>query len=130
MGQAEVAAGRFWLGIAMIGLGVYIFLHAAELEYLLHWNHALFSFQGVALTSVMLLIPSAVGIVLVFLDPEGFRQRVLAVLPLLPILYAVVDAVRVRMIELELIEVALSFGLIIGGAALFLSSFGIVHDDR
>ena len=113
--------GRFFIGLAMLIGGVYLFLDNIQLIQF-GLSYRFFSYGGYHLTTGLVFIPFIFGIVLVFYDSRLDIGWWLCILSLLLIVYGVLRSIQFRFIPMSAFELSLILVLGFGGLGLILNA--------
>lgn len=121
-GGTEGGVGRFFAGLAMLIVGLYLLLRSVTVTSGFGWGYALLSFGGVGVTSGMIMIPFMIGVGMVFYSARSLLGWILAGGSLLALLAGIIASLRFRMWNLSAFDLLVILVLIAGGAGLLLSS--------
>lgn len=128
MGKIQGAGGtsggliRFFIGLAMIVAGGYLFLNAIHVSYRFHMGYRLYSFGGLHLTGGMVLIPLIFGIGFVFYNARSILGWSLTLASLIMLLVGIISSIHFRLSSMSAFELIMILILLFGGTGLFLSS--------
>ena len=120
-GGTEGGVGRFFLGLAMMLIGLYLLLDSIQVRGL-GLGYGFYSVGGLQVRSGVLLIPAAIGIGMVFYDGRSILGWLLGAGSLVGLIVVVIANVRLTMVGQSALTLTLMLGLLAGGAGLFLSS--------
>ncbi len=120
-GGTPGGAGRFFLGLAMLIAGGYLFLSSIRVYHMFSFGYSLYSFGPVRLTTGMTLIPLALGLGMVFYNARNPFGWLLFLGSLLAVCVGVIASIHFSMISMSLLDLLLILTLFVGGAGLFLS---------
>ena len=121
-GGTQGGTGRFFIGLAMMVAGGYLFLHSIRVTHQFHMGYAIFSMGGFNLTTGMTLIPFVFGIGLIFYNARNIFGWVLATASLLMLGFGVIASIQFRLRHMSAFELIMILTLLVGGVGLFLSS--------
>ena len=108
--------GQFFLGVALLGIGLYLFLSRVIVVSNL-WTLFGMNAFGVA------LIPLMLGIVLLFINAKSVAGWVLTVGSFLFILFGIITNLAMFFMPTNLVVTLLMLGMIAAGAGLMLRAF-------
>lgn len=115
-GGTSGGVGQFFFGLALLGLGLYMFLSRIIVVSTV-WT--LFGFNGFGLV----LIPLGLGVALLFFNARSIAGWVLAVGSFLTILVGIISNLTFFFKPTNLLVTLLMIGMIGAGAGLMLRSF-------
>jgi len=115
-GGTSGGVGQFFLGLALLGLGLYMFLSRVIVVSSL-WT--LFGFSGFGLT----LIPLGLGVALLFFNARSIAGWVLAVGSFVMILVGIISNLTFFFKPTNLLVTLLMIGMMGAGVGLMLRSF-------
>ncbi len=121
-GGTPGGAGRFFMGLAMLIAGGYLFLSAVRVHHLFSMGYGLFSLGGVRVTTGMTLIPTVIGIGLIFHNARNPLGWLLGLGGLLAICVGVVASIQFSLADMTLFDLLVILTLLAGCAGLFVSS--------
>ncbi len=121
-GGTPGGAGRFFLGLAMMIAGGYLFLSSIRVYNLFSFGYGLFSMGGLRVTSGMTLLPLVLGIGLIFSNSGSILGWLLAAGSLIAICVGVIASIQFSLAGMSLFELLVIFVMLAGGAGLFFSS--------
>lgn len=122
-GGTSGGLGRFFIGLAMIVAGGYLFLNAIHVSYGFHMGYRLLSYGGFHLTSGMTLIPLIFGICLIFYNARNILGWGLALASLIMLGIGIITSIHFRLNGMSAFDLIMILILLFGGIGLFLSSF-------
>jgi hypothetical protein len=122
-GGTSGGLGRFFIGLAMMVAGGYLFLNAVHVSYSFHLGSRLFSVGGFHLTSGMTLIPLIFGIGFIFYDARSVLGWGLTLASLIMLGVGIITSIHFRMRGMSAFDLIMILILLFGGIGLFLSSF-------
>ncbi len=102
--------------------GGYIFLNSISVSHHFRFGYALYSFQGVNITTGMTLFPMIFGIGLIFYNAKNPLGWILAIASLVMIVFGVISSLQFHMRRMSVFELISILVLMVGGIGLFLSS--------
>jgi len=121
-GGSSGGIGRFFIGLAMLIGGGYLFFNSIRVTHNFGLGYALFNVGGVGITSGMVLIPFVFGIGMVFYSAKNPIGWILSVGSLVMLGFGVLSTIRFQMNRMSAFELIAILVLFIGGLGLFLSS--------
>jgi len=121
-GGSQGGAGRFFIGLIMMIAGGYIFLNSISVTQQFGFGRALYSFQGVNITTGMTLFPFIFGIGMIFYNSRNPIGWFLAIASLVMIFFGVISSLQFHMRRMTVFELISILVLMVGGIGLFLSS--------
>jgi len=121
-GGTPGGAGKFFLGLAMLIAGGYLFLSGIRVYHMFSFGYSLYNFGPVHLTSGMILIPLIFGIGMIFYNARNPLGWLLFVGSLIAIVVGVIASIHFSLRGMSLFELLIILTLFIGGVGLFLSS--------
>ncbi len=114
--------GRFFLGLAMMIAGGYLFLTSIRVYNLFSLGYSLYAFGSFRLTAGMTMLPLAIGIGMVFYNARNWLGWLLLLGSLLAIVVGVIASIQFSLRSMSLFDLLVILVLFLGGAGLFLSS--------
>jgi len=127
-GGTRGGIGRFFLGLAMMVAGGYLFLDAIQVTQGFHMGYALYRFGAFRLTTGMVLVPLIFGIGFVFYNAKNPLGWLLTAASLIMILFGIVSSIQFRLRPMSAFELILILVLLIGGVGLFFNSLKAFED--
>ena len=121
-GGTSGGIGRFFIGLAMMVGGCYLFLDAVRITHHMHLGYTLYSFGGLRLTTGMTLIPLIFGVGMIFYNAANPLGWVLSATTLVMLLFGVLSTIQFRIRSMSAFELIMILALFAGGAGLFLNS--------
>lgn len=121
-GGSSGGVGRFFLGLAMMIAGGYLFLSSIKVVNNFSLGYSLYNLGGFGLTSGMVLVPFIFGIGLIFYNSDNFLGWLLAVSSLIMLLFGVIASIDFRLAPMSAFELITILVLAIGGVGIFVSS--------
>ena len=121
-GGSSGGIGRFFIGLAMLIGGGYLFFNSIRVTHQFGFGHSIFNVGGVGITSGMVLIPFVFGVGMMFYSAKNPIGWVLALGSLVMLGFGVLSSIRFRMGHMSAFELIAILVLFIGGLGLFLSS--------
>ena len=121
-GGTQGGAGRFFLGLAMMVVGMYLFLDAVKISNRFGLYTSLFSYGGYNLRSGMVLVPFIFGVGFIFYNYRSIFGWILAIGSVAMLGFGVVTSIHFRMKGMSAFDIMVILVLAIGGIGLFLSS--------
>ncbi|KHK03941.1 hypothetical protein [Desulfovibrio sp. TomC] len=114
--------GRFFLGLAMMVAGGYLFLSSIRVYNFFTMGYSLYAFGPVRLTTGMTLLPLGLGIVMIFYNARNILGWLLFLGSLLAVGVGVIASIRFSLAGMSLFDLLVILTLLLGGLGLFLSS--------
>jgi hypothetical protein len=121
-GGTPGGAGRFFLGLAMMIAGGYLFLNSIRVYNFFNMGYTLYTFGPVHFTTGMTLLPLAIGIAMVFYNARNWLGWLLLLGSLVAICVGVIASVHFSLQSMSLFDLLVILALLMGGLGLFLSS--------
>lgn len=121
-GGTPGGAGRFFLGLAMLIAGGYLFFSSIRVYHVFSFGHSLFSVGSMRLTTGMTLIPLALGLGMVFYNARNPFGWLLFLGSMLAVCVGVIASIQFSMISMSLMDMLIILALFVGGAGLFFGS--------
>lgn len=121
-GGTEGGAGRFFMGLLMMIVGGYLFLHNIQVSLGYGLGYQYFSAWGMGITSGMVLVPFMFGIGMIFYNASNILGWVLAVGSLAMLAFGVIAQTRFNLHNMTAFDLITILVLLVGGIGLFLSS--------
>lgn len=116
--------GHFFIGLAMLCVGMYLLLNSIVVTNTFFWGVGLFRFGGgPAITSGMVLIPFLFGVGIIFFNAKNPLGWILAVGSVIALIAGVIANIHFSFRHMSLFELLLIFILTFGGVGLLLRSF-------
>jgi hypothetical protein len=114
--------GSFFLGLAMMVGGGYLFLTSVQVVHHFHLGYRLFGIGAMSITSGMVMIPFIFGIGLIFYNAKNPLGWLLAVGSLIMLGFGVISSINFRLRSMSAFELIVILVLMIGGLGLFFRS--------
>ena len=121
-GGTNGGIGKFFIGMAMMVGGGYLFLDAVRITHHFHLGYALYSFGAFRLTTGMTLIPLIFGVGLIFYNAKNPIGWVLSGATLVMLLFGIIASIQFRLRSMSAFELIMILALWVGGIGLFLNS--------
>ena len=121
-GGTQGGVGRFFIGLAMMVGGGYLFFDAIKVTHHFGFGRALYSFGSFHLTSGMTLIPLVFGVGFIFYNSKNILGWALSAASLLMLGFGILSSVKFRLRHMSAFDLILMLVLLVGGLGLFLSS--------
>lgn len=119
--------GRFFLGLAMMLSGGYLFLNAIRVHHFFSLGHAMFAYGPVRFTTGMILIPMVIGIGMIFYNARNWLGWLLTLGSLAALCVGVIASIQFSLSGMSLFDLLVILVLFIGGLGLFLGSLRSVE---
>src|SRR5262245_36982489 len=100
-GGTEGGIGRFFGGLAMLVVGLYLLLRSISVTSGFAWGYALVSFGGVGVTAGTIMLPFMIGIGMVFYSSRSILGWILAGGSLLALLAGIISSLHFRLSSLS-----------------------------
>lgn len=121
-GGTPGGVGKFFLGLAMLVAGFYLFLSSIRVYHIFGFGYGLFNLGPLHVTSGMTLIPLAFGIGLVFFNAKSIIGWALTAAALIAICVGVIASIQLSLAGMSLFDLLVILVLMLGGLGLFLGS--------
>ena len=121
-GGTSGGVGRFFLGLAMMIAGGYLFLSSIRIVNNFSLGYSLYNIGSLSLTSGMVLVPFVFGIGLIFYDSNNFLGWLLAAGSLIMLLFGVIASINFRLASMSAFNLITILVLAVGGVGIFASS--------
>ena len=121
-GGTKGGVGRFFLGLAMMIAGGYLFLSSIKIVNNFSMGYSLYRVGNLSLTSGMVLVPFIFGVGLIFYNSKNFLGWFLATASLILLLFGVIASINFRLAPISAFELITMLVLAVGGVGVFLSS--------
>ena len=121
-GGTSGGIGRFFIGMAMMVAGCYLFLDAVRITHHFHMGYTLYSFGAVRLTTGMTLIPLIFGVGMIFYNAQNPLGWILTAATLVMLLFGIIANIQFRLRDMSAFELIMILALWVGGIGLFLNS--------
>ena len=121
-GGSDGGIGRFFIGLAMMVAGTYLFLDAVRVVNQFGFGRAIFSIGRMHLTTGMVLVPLIFGIGFIFYNSKNPLGWVLSAASLIMLTFGIIASIKFRLRSMSAFELIMIIGLAVGGLGLFLSS--------
>jgi uncharacterized protein len=121
-GGTEGGGGRFFIGLAMLVAGGYLFFNSIQVISHFHMGGAFFSMGGYSVTGGLVLVPFVFGVVLIFYNARNPIGWLLASASLIMLGVGVISKINFRMAHMSAFDIIIILTLFLGGLGLFLSS--------
>jgi hypothetical protein len=121
-GGSKGGVGRFFLGLAMMVAGGYLFFDAIKITQHMHMGYTIYSFGAFHLTTGMTLIPLIFGIGFIFYNSNNPIGWLLSAASLIMLGFGVIASIKFRIRHMSAFELIMILTLLVGGIGLFFSS--------
>jgi hypothetical protein len=113
--------GRFFLGLIMIIMGLYLFLNNLHVSQSFSLATPMMNMGSFHLTTGYVLIPFLFGIGMIFYNPNNDLGWFLVIISLILLGVGIISSVQFRLGRMTVFELMMIAGLVLGGVGLFLS---------
>lgn len=113
---------QFFLGLAMMIGGGYLFLDSIQIISGFGMGYRLYSFGGFNLTSGMVLIPFMIGVTMIFYSSRNVLGWLLAAGSLIALTFGVIRSINFAFVGMSAFDLLTILVLFFGGLGLFLNS--------
>ena len=117
-GGTEGGVGRFFAGLAMLIVGLYLLLRSISVTSGFAWGYTLFSFGGAGVTAGTIMLPFMIGVCMIFYSARSIFGWILAGGSLLALLAGIITSLRFHIWQLSAFDLITMLVLIAGGAGL------------
>jgi hypothetical protein len=121
-GGTRGGVGRFFIGLAMMIAGGYLFFNAIQVTHFFGMGYGLFRFGGVSVTTGMVLVPLIFGIGFIFYNARNPLGWVLSIAALIMLSFGVITGLNFSLRPMSAFDLITILVLFIGGIGLFLSA--------
>ncbi len=121
-GGTQGGVGRFFLGLAMMIAGGYLFLSSIKIVNNFSLGYSLYRMGGLNLTSGLVLVPFIFGVGLIFYNAKNLIGWLLATASLIMLVFGVIASIDFRLAPMSAFELMTILVLAVGGLGVFLSS--------
>ena len=121
-GGSDGGLGRFFVGLAMMIGGGYLFFDSIRVVSGFRWGHGLYHMGGFQLTGGLILIPAIFGIGLIFYSAKNPLGWILFLGSLVALGFGVIRSIQFQMNRMSAFDLITILVLLFGGVGLFLSS--------
>ena len=121
-GGTEGGVTRFFVGLAMMIGGGYLFFDSIRVVSNFRWGYGLYRAGNYSLSSGMVLIPFIFGIGFIFYNSRNPIGWVLSSGSLLALAFGVIRSIRFTFQNMSSFDLLVILVLLFGGVGLFLSS--------
>ena len=129
-GGSEGGVWRFFIGLAMMIGGGYLFFDSIQVSSGFGWGYRLYHYGGYGLTSGMVMIPLIFGVGFIFYNAKNPLRWILSGGSLLALTFGVIRSIRFTFRHMSAMDLILLLVLLFGGVGLFLSSLKNFGEDR
>ncbi len=127
-GGSQGGIGRFFLGLAMLIGGGYLFFNSIHISHSFSFGSAIFRVGRFPVTSGLVLLPFIFGVGFIFYNSKNILGWVLAGASLVMLGLGVISSIDFRMQRMSAFNLIMILTLFIGGLGLFLSSLRGLDD--
>jgi len=113
---------QFFVGLAMMIVGGYMFLNAIRVTYSFGLGSTLYRINGVGVTGGMVLIPFVIGVVLIFYNSRQMLGWILMLGALFSLGFGVISTIQFRLNAMSAFDLIVILVLLFGGIGLFLGA--------
>lgn len=113
---------QFFVGLAMMIVGGYLFLNAVRVTYSFGLGNILYRVNGVGVTGGMVLIPFVIGVVLIFYNSRQILGWILMLGALFSLGFGVISTIQFRLNTMSAFDLIVILVLLFGGIGLFLGA--------
>ena len=121
---------QFFLGLAMMIGGGYLFLDSIQIISGFGMGHRLYSFGGFNLTSGMVLIPFMIGVTMIFYSSRNYLGWLLATGSLIALTFGAIRSVQFALTGMSAFDLLTILVLFFGGLGLFLNSLRPIEGQK
>ena len=121
-GGTQGGVGRFFIGLAMMVGGGYLFFDAIKVTHHFSFARPLYSFGSFHLTSGLTLIPLVFGVGLIFYNSKNILGWLLSAASLIMLGFGIISSIKFNLRHMSAFELIIMLVLMVGGLGLFLSS--------
>lgn len=121
-GGTEGGIGQFFIGLAMLIGGTYLFFNAIQVTHNFSFGYVLYRWGGFPVTSGLILIPFIFGVGIMFFNGKNPIGWLLTGGSLIALIFGVLASIQFRMAHMSLFSLLLILVLMVGGLGLFLRS--------
>jgi len=130
-GGTSGGAGQFFLGLILMCGGFYLLLNAVVVSSSFGLGARLFGVGGYGITGGMILVPLAIGIVMIFYNARNAFGWLLALGAFAAMVFGVIASVNMSLRTMSAFELICILALAFGGLGLFLRSLrGQADEER
>ena len=119
-GGTEGGIGKFFLGLAMLVAGGYLFFNSIEVGF--RWGRGMYRMGNFQVTGGMVLFPFIIGIGFIFYKFESIIGWLLTCASIIMLTVGVISSVNFHMRHMTSFELMTILTLMFGGLGMFLSS--------
>lgn len=121
-GGSDGGIGRFFIGLIMIIMGIYLFLDNLNVTQNIGLSMPIMSMGGFHLTTGYVLIPFIFGVGMIFYNASNDLGWFLVIISLILLATGVITSLHFKLNRMSAFELMMIIGLTMGGVGLFLSS--------
>lgn len=126
-GGSDGGLGRFFIGLIMIIMGLYLFLDNLNVTQSFSMSMPLMNMGGFRLTTGYVLIPFIFGIGFIFYNAKSDLGWFLVIISLILLGIGVITSIHFKLNRMSAFELMMIIGLTVGGVGLFLSSLRTIN---
>jgi len=119
-GGTEGGVSTFFLGLAMIVAGGYLFFNSIQVGF--QWGHGMYRMGNFQVTGGMVLFPFIFGVGFIFYNFESIIGWVLASASIIMLTVGVISSVQFHLRRMSSFDLMMILTLLFGGVGIFLSS--------
>ncbi len=121
-GGTEGGGGRFFIGLAMLVAGGYLFFNSIQVVNHFHWGGSFLTVGGYGITGGLVLVPFLFGVALIFYNSGNPLGWLLSAASLVMLGVGVISKINFQMARMSAFDILMILTLFLGGLGLFLSS--------
>jgi len=121
-GGTSGGSGQFFIGLIMFCGGIYLLLNSITIHAPYGFGSRLYSFNGYAITSGMVMIPFMFGVGIIFYDVRKWYGWLLSGGSLVALIFGVIASIQFNFVRMSAFDLIVILILAIGGLGLLLRS--------
>ena len=121
-GGTEGGGARFFIGLAMIVAGGYLFFNSIQIVNHFSLGGAFLTLGGYGITGGLVLVPFLFGVALIFYNYGNSLGWLLAAASLIMLGVGVISKINFQLGRMSAFDILIILTLFLGGLGLFLSS--------